>query len=47
MKQKTYSGYGVNKMLSVCFKNKLTDLNSDLWVKDPSDLNSYWKVTLK
>lgn len=47
LKQITYEGYGVNKMMDVCYRHHLTPKNSTLYVRDPNDLDSYWKVTVK
>ena len=47
MKQKTYSGYGMPKFLDTCYKHKLNDKNSTVYIKDKTDLNSYWCVKLK
>lgn len=47
LKQFTYEGYGVNKMMDVCFRHHLTPKNSTLYVRDSSDLDSYWRVTVK
>lgn len=42
-----YSGTGINAMLKLCKKKKLTRFNSDLHIKDPSDLNSPWYITTR
>lgn len=47
LKQITYEGYGVNKMMDVCYRHHLTPKNSTLYVRDSSDLDSYWRVTMK
>lgn len=47
MKRKTYSGYGVFKMLDTAHKYGLTEDNSTLYVKDTTDLESYWRITIK
>lgn len=47
LKQFTYEGHGINKMMDVCYRHHLTPENSTLYVRDPNDLDSYWRVTVK
>lgn len=44
---KVYSGKGINSMLKLCKKRDLTKFNSDLHIKDPTDLNSRWTIKTK
>lgn len=37
-------GTGVNSMMDVSYKRKLNNENSVLYVQDPSDFNSKWKI---
>lgn len=41
------SGYGIDDMLDVCHKNKWTDENTILIVKNSNDLNSKWWILEK
>lgn len=47
MKQKTYEGYGINNMLIIAKRYGLNMSNSDLYIKDTSDLNSKWTIRIK
>ncbi len=38
------SGSGINSMMDISYKENLSDENSILVVKDPSDLNSKWEI---
>ena len=40
-------GKGVNSMMDISYKRKLSNNNSILWVKDTSDINSSWKIYSK
>jgi len=46
MKQKTYSGYGIGKMMDTAAKHGLSQFNTTLYVKDDTDLNSFWRITV-
>lgn len=45
--KKVYTGYGVAKMLDCAYKHNLNSDNSTLTVKDPNNLNSYWRICVK
>lgn len=47
LKQRTYEGYGVQKMLDVSKRHNLTKENSVLTVDDYNDPNSYWIIKVK
>lgn len=47
IKQKTYEGYGMMKLLDVCWEHHLTKQNSDLVVDDYDNPNSHWIVRVK
>lgn len=47
MEQKTYEGYGMFRMMDVCKKHNLNTNNSDLYIKDGNNLESYWKIVTK
>lgn len=38
------TGHGVNSMMDVSYKKHLTNDNSILVVKDPSDFDSKWEI---
>lgn len=45
--RKIYSGYGVAKMLDTAFRHGLTKDNSILRIRDKTNLDSYWTITVK
>lgn len=47
IKQKTYEGYGIYKMLDISYQHHLTKENSDLKVDDYNDPNTHWTITVK
>lgn len=47
MKQKTYEGWGIANMLNTCKRFGLTRFNSDLHLKDPKDLDTQWRITIR
>ena len=47
LKQKTYEGYGLMKMMDVCYDHRLTKENSDMIVDDYNDPNSHWTIKVK
>ena len=47
MKQRTYEGYGIEKMLDAAWYHNLTKQNSDLIVDDYNDPNSHWTIKVK
>ena len=47
LKQKTYTGYGIEKMLDTAWYHNLTKENSDLIVDDYNNLNTRWTIKVK
>ena len=47
MMQKIYSGRGIKQCMDICKRYNLTIANSDLHIKDSSDLNSAWRIVVK
>lgn len=47
MKNKTYIGYGVMEALKTSRKYGLNADNSKLQVRNPGDLGSFWRITVK
>ncbi|MBO4622441.1 MAG: hypothetical protein J5691_01005 [Bacilli bacterium] len=47
LKQRTYSGRGLEKMLDTSWYHHLTKENSILKVDDYNDPNTYWTIKVK
>lgn len=47
LKQKTYTGYGIEKMLDTAWYHNLTKENSVLTVDDYNNPNSRWTIKVK
>ena len=47
LKQKTYTGYGIEKMLDTAWYHNLTKENSVLTVDDYNNPNSHWTIKVK
>ena len=45
--KKSFSGTGLMEMLDVAYENGLTEENSVVKVKDPTDLGSKWTIKRK
>lgn len=47
LKQRTYEGYGIEKMLDTAWYHNLTKENSVLTVDDYNDPNTHWTIKVK
>lgn len=45
MRQKTYTGHGIQSLMDTCKKHGLTRFNSKMVVSNPNDLDSKWIIT--